>query len=522
LDSLLFDHRDYSLDLIQQASGLGCLYFLSSSGVLYGGFLRGFEKVFSLRLKDKQVHLLSWLLASLLLPFAFYKVGIWRVYLLRSVLLYYERKNAEPPSRFALLSFLGVISLLVNPYLAMSSGFLFGYGLSFVLSLSQDIFRKFPGKRKDFAISLFVLGFMLPLLSEQGSFHLLSPLYSFLLAPLIYPFTFLGFVSYLSLPAVRLLNGYASLIAGFLKSLEPLDLEIPFGAWNLGLTLLYYLGLIFYLAASEIGANRLKKMILSGGLLSFLVHSLPLGNAFSNQVSFINVGQGDAILLREGYHALLIDTGGNLAFDMAKEVDIPFLRKNHIFHLDYLIATHGDYDHIGAAPSLQKHFRVDHYLDSPSAFPLSFGSISLTNYNIYGGEAENEESLVLSTSFMGKKWLFMGDAPVVIELAIMKDHPELDCDVLKVGHHGSNTSSCLPFLEQVRPKEAIISVGKKNRYGHPNKEIIDRYKSLGITLRRTDEEGTITYSSLVPLFRKSNLVIYPVNEKRESAIITTI
>jgi competence protein ComEC len=522
LDSLLFDHRDYSLDLIQQASALGCLYFLSASGVLYGGFLRLVEKILSLRFKDKEVHLASWLLATLLVPFAFYKVGIWRVYLLRSAALYCERKEWVCPPRFTLLSFLGLASLLINPYLGMSSGFLFGYALSFVLALSGDIFRKFPGKRKDLVIGLFVLAFMLPLLSDKASFHLLSPVYSFLLAPLIYPFCFLGFISYLTLPAPSLLNPFASFIGGFLKALVPLDLEIPLGSWDIGLILFYYLLIFLYLSFSEIGAKRMKRVLLSLGLATFVIHSLPLGNGFSSQVSFINVGQGDAILIREGYHALMIDTGGSLSFDMAKEVDIPFLRKNHINHLDYLIASHGDFDHIGAASSLRSNFKVDHYLDSAASFPLSFGSMTLTNYNVYGGEAENEESLVIGTEFMGKKWLFTGDAPVVIELAILQDHPELDCDILKVGHHGSNTSSCLPFLEAITPEVAIISVGKKNHYGHPSKEIIDRLTRLAIPIRRTDVEGTITYERYNNPFRKADFVIYPVNEGREDVIITTL
>jgi competence protein ComEC len=182
---------------------------------------------------------------------------------------------------------------------------------------------------------------------------------------------------------------------------------------------------------------------------------------------------------------------------MAEEVLIPYLRKKRIYHLDYLIASHGDYDHIGAKDSLLKNFSVGKFIDSTESFPLTFGNVTLTNYNHYKASDENEKSLVLGMDFMDKKWLFMGDAPMEIEEEIIKDYPTLDCDILKAGHHGSKTSSSLDFLKTVTPDTAIISVGYKNHYGHPDKEVIARLESLNIEIRRTDVEGTITYQKFV-------------------------
>jgi competence protein ComEC len=519
LDSLLFDHRDYGVALIQQASALGCLYFLSSSGVLFGGFLRLISRVLSLKYREREVRMASWIVASLLLPLSFGKIGILRVYILQSVSFFYETRNLKPPSRFSTLSNLGCFMLLLNPFLALSSAFLLGYGLSFALLFSGDVLRRFPGKRRDGATFLFVIAFMLPFLASKASFHLLSLAYSLLLAPLVYPFSFLGFLSFWSLPAPSLLNPFAEGIASFLSFLTPLDLQIPLGDWGESLPFLYYGAFVLFFSASEIGAHRVKKGILFGASVAFLLNIVPFGNAASEQVSFINVGQGDAILLRRGFHALMIDTGGSLSFDMASEVDIPFLRKNRIYHLDGLIVSHGDFDHSGAASSLRQKFRVDHYVDSKDAFPLTVAGISLSNFNVYSGEAENEESLVLAATLMEKKWLFMGDAPVVIEMQIVADHPELDCDILKVGHHGSNTSSSLSFLQTVTPEVGIISVGKKNPYGHPNSEILDRLKALGASIRRTDEEGTITYFRYYQPFQKTSLMIYPVKEEGDFAIM---
>lgn len=87
----------------------------------------------------------------------------------------------------------------------------------------------------------------------------------------------------------------------------------------------------------------------------------------------------------------------------------------------------------------------------------------------------------------------MGDASIEIEKKIMRNNPSLDCDILKVGHHGSETSSSLEFLKQITPSEAIISVGKNNYYGHPSGKVIKNLKAVNAVIRRTDQEGTIVY-----------------------------
>ena len=95
---------------------------------------------------------------------------------------------------------------------------------------------------------------------------------------------------------------------------------------------------------------------------------------------------------------------------------------------------------------------------------------------------------------MDKVFLFTGDAPVEVEKKILEDNPNLTCDVLKVGHHGSNTSTSEEWLDALKPKEAVISVGYQNKYGHPNKEVVERLEKRNILIRRTDLEGTVTYA----------------------------
>ena len=92
-----------------------------------------------------------------------------------------------------------------------------------------------------------------------------------------------------------------------------------------------------------------------------------------------------------------------------------------------------------------------------------------------------------------KDFLIMGDAPMWVEKKIIKDHPSLSCDILKVGHHGSDTSTCEEWLNHLHPKEAIISCGKNNRFGHPSSSVVSLLNKHHITIRRTDKEGTIVY-----------------------------
>ena len=91
----------------------------------------------------------------------------------------------------------------------------------------------------------------------------------------------------------------------------------------------------------------------------------------------------------------------------------------------------------------------------------------------------------------------MGDAPIMVERNIIKEYPELDCDILKVGHHGSNTSTCKEFVQLVSPDTAIISAGVNNKYGHPHKSVLKILNDANVKIRRTDLEGTITYSNYI-------------------------
>ena len=235
-------------------------------------------------------------------------------------------------------------------------------------------------------------------------------------------------------------------------------------------------------------------IILSSTALS--IYLLPIKPLVTSSVSFINVGQGDSCLIQKGSTAILIDTGGNLYQDLAKESLIPYFKKNQIYDIDLLITTHNDYDHMGAVASLIENFKVKNYVTNYQAFPLTISNITITNYNTYTSmwNEENDRSLVLSFSVKNTNFVITGDAPIKIEKQIIKDNKEIKCDILKVGHHGSKTSSSDEFISYLNPSEAVISVGKNNKYGHPHPSVITTLNRHNIKIRRTDLEGTIKYS----------------------------
>ena len=152
-------------------------------------------------------------------------------------------------------------------------------------------------------------------------------------------------------------------------------------------------------------------------------------------------------------------------------------------------------DHYYALESLKTNFNVIKIYDYNNFNEYDNSILDIYNFNANINEIvdENSRSLVLGFSLGGKKIMLMGDAPIEIEKSIIDSYENIDCDILKVGHHGSKTSTSIELLEALSPEDAIISCGVNNMYGHPNKEVIDRLNEFDINIRRTDLEGTIEY-----------------------------
>lgn len=235
-------------------------------------------------------------------------------------------------------------------------------------------------------------------------------------------------------------------------------------------------------------------------------------------VHFINVGQGDATLFICDGEAMLLDAGDTTS---GTEIQL-YLKKNGVEKLKYLILTHPDEDHIGGADVIITKYDIDNvfmssYEKETKAYQELIGALEYRwyqwstpavgstytlgnavftviapNKNYVG---ENDSSIGILFVHGENKFLFTGDAEEEAENDIINNGINLDCDVYKAGHHGSKTSSSLNLLAAATPEYVVVSCGENNTYGHPHAEPMNSFRSLGMKLFRTDEQGTIVVAS---------------------------
>ncbi|MBC7765201.1 MAG: MBL fold metallo-hydrolase [Hyphomonadaceae bacterium] len=238
------------------------------------------------------------------------------------------------------------------------------------------------------------------------------------------------------------------------------------------------------------------------------------------QVHYIDVGQADCILVQS-------DAGKTMLIDAGNHADaqtvLAYLKKQGVQKIDILIGTHPHEDHIGGMDSIINSFEIGQfYMPKVSANTKTYTAVleaaktkGLTIHNAKGNTTldfgydsleilapnsvqysdVNNYSAVVQLTHGNSTFLFMGDAEAISESEMLKLKLDLKADVLKIGHHGSGSSTMQALLNAVAPKFAVISVGKGNEFGHPTKEIINRLLAMQIKIYRTDQNGTIIAKS---------------------------
>ena len=257
--------------------------------------------------------------------------------------------------------------------------------------------------------------------------------------------------------------------------------------------------------------------------LSFFENSLfslnPSSADGEDFVKFIDVGQGDSILIRSNGYSALIDTG-----PVESSVQLSrALRESRVETVDVLMLSHLHLDHSGGVAQIFEDFNVENIIlpelstfsegiysaelainevtrsegkvyKASEGMNFKLGDFNITVVDLYPNFAnENNQSVIIKAEIDGKIFLFTGDAEKETENKLVAKNKDIDCDVLKVAHHGSNTSTTKDFLEKCSPDFGVISVGKDNIYNHPHRSTLEQLKNANVEIYRTDKQGDITF-----------------------------
>ena len=406
-----------------------------------------------------------------------------------------------------LLLTLGV-SLLINPFIIYDLGYIYSYTITFFLVLSSSTLKNKNKINKIIYISLLSFLVSIPItIYNSYEINIISILLNIILVPIIsiiiLPLTILTYIFPILDSILYLFTSTLETISLFISKIK--ITKIIFPKPSLLIIALYYI--IFLLSYQN------KKYFYLNIILLIIIYISPYLNSNFEIVMF-EVGEADCHLIKYPYNknTILIDTGKN-EYKIKNEV-IPYLKSIGIKKIDYLIITHGDLDHMGEGINLVNNFKVEKVIFNCGPYndleqelikvldkkKIKYYScikeLNIDNNKLYFLQTkeydnENDNSNVIYSELNVYKFMFMGDAGIDKEKDILDKYNLSNVDVLKVGHHGSKTSSSKEFINVINPKYSIISVGKNNRYGHPNKEVLENLENSKIY--RTDQDGSIMF-----------------------------
>ncbi|MGT2965073.1 DNA internalization-related competence protein ComEC/Rec2 [Streptococcus acidominimus] len=554
MTGLLFGDLDTEFDQMGDLySSLGIIHLFALSGMQVSFFVQTFRYPF-LRLGVKK-EVVDWLQ----IPFSFMYAGLtgFSVSVNRSLLQkIFSNMGMRSLENIACTL---ILSFLLMPHFLQTAGGVLSFAYAFLLTVFDfdDLKPYQRGFVESLAISLGILPF---LIYYFYSFHPLSILltffFSFLFDRILLPGLSLVF---LLSPFVRLtqvnhffigLETAIQWVAGL--GFKPLIFGKPTAMLLLLLVIIFFFTYDSYQTKKWQGYPRkvkkrrgsaveertgvhqntlpkdplaLQRVLgLTGmvALLFFLI-KYPL----ENEVTVVDVGQGDSIFLRDVRgRTVLIDVGGRVTASPkedwrqktgqanAKRTLIPYLHSRGVDKIDYLVLTHAHTDHMGDLVEVAKELTIDkiyisegsvtsqelaeildkvkivpHLVKVGDRIPVADGFLQVL-YPYRKGDGGNDDSIVLYGELLQTRFLFTGDLGDG-ELELLRQYPGLSVDILKVGHHGSKGSSYPEFLDAISPKIALISAGKNNRYQHPHQETLSRFQERQIQIFRTDEQGAI-------------------------------
>ncbi len=503
-----YENEDF-FDVFQMA---GVVHILSISGLHTGIFLLYFLIFLRiLKLPPPILYLLAILFLLFYASFCGHKAPVLRASLMGCLYIFFLLIHIpQTPEKTLYLSL--PLNGFFMPNQILTPGFFLSYLSTYILIKG---YYKFNSKFKSiFFSSFYVQLFIQPFLLY--SFGILN-WQSLILNPLILPFAFF-FLLFLPLLIIfpekiflDIFEFFSNLIFGIVQGVKN---NLWWGAYlpylSIFLLLIYYLLSIYFIEKK--GENLKIGKFLSYFFIILLFFHFSFINIPEKSFLFLNVGQGSSLLIKDGFTNILIDTGKRSFHTWL----LPSLLKEKTYYLNLLVITHPSYDHDRWAEKIMDTIHLSgiafpeifkenfkyliekaekeginvYFLKRKNYFKTENLKFEVLHPEIKNYKNANEGSLVLQISSKNKNLLLTGDAPKKVEEEVLK-YLEKNLDILVVGHHGSNTSTSKKLLKCKKPKIGIISVGRKNPYNHPSKEVIEDLKKNNILILRTDVRGTI-------------------------------
>lgn len=507
---IIGDKTDIDDDVMNSYQTNGIVHLFSISGMHIGLFVAILSIILH-KLKYKNLIIGSFLLLYMIITN--FAVGVIRSSLMY-ILITINKKLGNKLKSVDILLLLATVLILYNNYYIYDVGFLFSFVITYYLIISNQIFSKC----NNYFIKLLMISFIsnlasLPiLLYNFNSINLISIFINIIFVPLvsflIFPLSLIVFITNLNF-----LDTILFYLISFMELLSDVLMDysivLNFSSGNLILIFIYYLIISFLIFSYK--KNNYKVSILL--IILMIFHYNIRYFEKNSEIVFLDVGQGDCILIKYKYNqgVILVDTGGVWNYDLATNVIIPYLDSLGIRKIDYLVLSHGDFDHMGSALSLVNNFQVDNVLMnsySNNSLELtllsnysnveminskSFYSLNENQFIIYNypSSDENSDSLIGLFYIDDVTFLSTGDAGIEQEMQLLLEDEMNKIDILKVGHHGSITSSSIKFINAIDLKYSVISVGLNNRYNHPVDTVLDNLSNSMIY--RTDLNGAIKF-----------------------------
>ena len=423
-------------------------------------------------------------------------------------------------SNIQVLFITAFILLLLDPFTIYDLGFIYSFCISLGIMYYSD---KLNGNLLIATLKVSIIAFLfsLPISSYINyEVNLSSILINLIFVPwisyIVFPISIITFIFPIFNPILSILLSITNVLNNIGEFIS-IFINVP----KMPLVVAIILFILLLLAKNN------KKYLYVILIILGLIKLSPLINS-SYEVYFLDINQGDSAIIITPHKrdVIMIDTGGKITYEVEdwkkgnktynlSDNTIKFLKSKGITTIDYLITTHGDYDHLGEVQNIVNKLNVKNVIfnnDSYNTLELelidvlndknikycqNIKTLNITNNTIYFlndylYDNENDNSNVLYLSIYGNKFLFMGDAGEKAEEDLINKYNLENITVLKVGHHGSKTSSSKNFIDYVNPLISVISVGRNNRYNHPSTDVLANLSNR--IIYRTDIDGTIKFN----------------------------